>query len=234
MYKKQKILSIIIARGGSKGLKNKNLKKLGKHPLVAWPMLAAKKSKLLDQIVLSSDSVKIIRVAKKYNIEVPFIRPKNISTNNTSSREVVLHAINFFRKKNSFFDYVILLEPTSPLTNHLDIDKGIKQLINRYKRADSLVSVSKCESQHPVFHYQKNRKNMLKKKFFKNIKYLNRQNLSKVFYLDGSLYLSKVNAFLKYKDFIGSRTIGMEMPKYKSFEIDDKIDFMIYKNLIKL
>lgn len=234
MYKKKKILSVIIARGGSKGLKNKNLIKLGKHPLVAWPILAAKKSKLLDNVIISTDSKKIIKAVKKYNITVPFVRPKNISTGNASSREVIMHAINYYKKRKIIYDYVILLEPTSPLTSHHDIDKSIKFLINRSKNADALVSVSKCESQHPVFQYEKNKKNILKKKFFKNIKYLNRQNLSKVYYLDGSLYISKVDSFIKLKDFMGPKTLGIEMPKRQSFEIDDKLDFLIFKNLIKL
>jgi N-acylneuraminate cytidylyltransferase/CMP-N,N'-diacetyllegionaminic acid synthase len=97
------------------------------------------------------------------------------------------------------------------------------------------VSVSESESQHPVFQFKKNKKEIIKKLFFKKIKYLNRQNLKKVYYLDGSLYISKVKSFLSIKDFItNNKTIGFLSDKIKSFEIDDDIDFFILKNLLQL
>lgn len=234
MYKRKKFLAIIIARKGSKGLKNKNILNLNGTPLVAYPIIAAKKSKFIDKVIVSTDSKIIKNIAKHYKADIPFMRPKLLSGDKISSRAVVLHALNFF-KKNESFDYVILLEPTSPLTNFKDINKAIKILVNNESYADSLVSIGKSTSQHPIFQFVKNNKNILKKLFYKKINYLNRQELNDVYYLDGSLYISKITKFIKIKDFLSNdRTIGLLLPKIKWFEIDDQLDFFVMKNLTKL
>jgi N-acylneuraminate cytidylyltransferase/CMP-N,N'-diacetyllegionaminic acid synthase len=163
------------------------------------------------------------------------MRPKLLSGDKISSRVVVLHALNFLKKKNESFDYVILLEPTSPLTNFKDINKAIKILVNNESFADSLVSVGKATSQHPIFQFKKSKNNILKKLFYKKINYLNRQELNDVYYLDGSLYISKITKFIKIKDFLSNdRTIGLLLPKIKWFEVDDELDFSVMKNLTKL
>ena len=98
-----KILGIIPARAGSKGLKDKNILKLNKKPLIAWSILAAKKSKVLSKVIVSTDSLKISRIAKKYGAEVPFMRPAKYSGDNAKSSDLIIHALNFFiKKKNSF------------------------------------------------------------------------------------------------------------------------------------
>jgi CMP-N,N'-diacetyllegionaminic acid synthase len=235
MYKKKSFLAVIIARKGSKGLKNKNILKLNRIPLVAYPIIAAKKSHFIDRVIVSTDSKVIKNIAKYYNADVPFIRPKQLSGDKISSRAVVLHAINFLKKNGESFDYVLLLEPTSPLTNFKDINKAIKILVNNESYADSLVSIGKSTSQHPIFQFEKNNKSILKKLFYKKINYLNRQELNDVYYLDGSLYISKIKKFIKIKDFLSNgRTIGLLLSKIKFFEIDDHLDFLIMKNLIKL
>ena len=235
MYKRKKILAVIIARKGSKGLKNKNILNLNRTPLVAYPIIAAKKSKFIDKVIVSTDSKIIKNIAKHYKADIPFMRPKLLSGDKISSRAVVLHALNFFKKKNESFDYVILLEPTSPLTNFKDINKAIKILVNNESFADSLVSVGKSTSQHPIFQFKKSKNNILKKLFYKKINYLNRQELNDVYYLDGSLYISKITKFIKIKDFLSNdRTIGLLLPKIKWFEIDDQLDFFVMKNLTKL
>ena len=103
MLKNQKVICIIPARKGSKGLKNKNIKKLKNIPLIAWSILVAKKCKMIDEIIVSTDSKKISKIAKKYGAKVPFLRPSNLATDKSSSFEVLKHAINFYKKKKSFF-----------------------------------------------------------------------------------------------------------------------------------
>ena len=152
----KKILSIILAREGSKGIKDKNIKKLGKLPLIAWTIKEALKSKKNLTVYLSTDSKKIANIGKKYGAEVPFIRPKKFAKDTSSSVDAIEHAINFLKKKGLTFDYVLLLEPTSPLRTHKDIDKSINKIMsNNY---DSLVSVSKLESFHPSFYIIKIKK----------------------------------------------------------------------------
>ena len=99
MFKKKKILCVIPARAGSKGLRNKNTAKLGNQPLIAWPIRAALKSKYLDMIVVSTDSLRISKIAKKYGADVPFLRPQKFATDSASSVDVIKHAIKFLEKK---------------------------------------------------------------------------------------------------------------------------------------
>ena len=98
-----KNLAIIPARGGSKGLKNKNILKFNNKPLLAWSIIAAKKSKLFSKIIVSTDSKKIAVIAKKYGAEVPFLRPKKLSSDRSKSVDLVIHALDFYKKKNLFF-----------------------------------------------------------------------------------------------------------------------------------
>ena len=98
---KKKVLCIIPARKGSKGLKNKNIKMLNKIPLIAWSILVAKKCKQIDEIIVSTDSIKISKIAKTYGAKVPFIRPKKFATDKSSSFSVLKHAIDFFKKKKN-------------------------------------------------------------------------------------------------------------------------------------
>lgn len=231
MINKQSVLGIIPARGGSKGIKNKNLIKLNNYPLIYWPIKALKKSKYVDNFILSSDSKKISKVANQFNCKTPFLRPKSISKDNSSSIELVIHALNYFKNQNIKYDYVVLLEPTSPLTTANDIDKAIKMLEKKKSIADSIVGVSKNISLHPKFNYKIDKKGLIK--FKKKTYSQRRQNLSDNYFLDGSLYISKVPSIFNLKTFYHKKTLSFITPKWKSFELDDKVDLIILNSLIK-
>ena len=236
MYKDKKILAVVIARENSKGLKDKNLKILINKPLVMWPIHAALGSKYIDKVLLSTDSMKIVNKVKKrvknYKFFIPFIRPKNLATSKSNSRDVVIHAIKFLQNRKIFFFFLLMLEPTSPSTTNRDIDNAIKKLISS-KNSNSLVSVGQVESQHEIFQFELSKNMHLKRKKTKKYRYLNRQKLPKKYYLDGSLYISRIKTFLKDKDFIGEKTLSYIMPKFKNFEIDDKFDLLLARELIK-
>jgi CMP-N,N'-diacetyllegionaminic acid synthase len=230
MINKKRILCIVTARKNSKGLKNKNIKKINGKELFLWPLYAAKKSQYIDEIIISTDSEKIISIAKKNNFHAPFKRPARLATDKSSSSDVILHALNFFKNKNINFDYVVILEPTSPLTTTSDIDKAIKLIVK--KKTESLVSVCKSERYHPYFHYKLSKK-LLLKNFFKKINHVRRQDLPSSYFLDGSIYILRVKYFLKKKKIINNKMTGFVISKIKSFEIDDKIDYEIIKFLKK-
>lgn len=122
-----KILAIIPARGGSKGVPRKNIRDLAGKPLIAWTIEEAKKSKYITRLILSSEDEEIIEAAKKYGCEVPFVRPIELAQDNTPGIEPVLHAI----EKCPGYDYVLLLQPTSPLRTVEDIDGCIEFLLNK-------------------------------------------------------------------------------------------------------
>lgn len=229
MINNKKVLGIIPARGGSKGLKNKNVLNLNGYPLIYWPIKALKNSKYVDKFILSSDSKKITKIANKYKCPTPFLRPKSLAKDTSSTIDVVIHAIDYFKSKNLYFDYVILLEPTSPLTSSDDVNKAIEKL-DKNKKAHSIVGISKNINQHPSFTVSLSNKKYLK---FLDKKFKRRQEISDLYFLDGSLYISKVEALMKYKSFYHNKTLGFIMPKWKSFEIDDYIDFLIISTLMK-
>ena len=232
MINKHKVLAIIPARKNSKGLKNKNKLKFNKKPLFFWPLNAAIKSKYIDKIVLSSDDNDILRFSKNFN-EVLFLkRPKKFAKDNSKSFDVIKHTIQFLNKKNNYFDYIVLIEPTSPLTNNNDIDITLKKLHTKRKIADSIVSISKNEKYHPDFNFFLHKNGLIKS--YKNRNYnKRRQELSKLYFIDGSIYISKVDKILKYETFLHKKTIGSVLENYKSIEIDNYIDFFIFENLSK-
>ena len=226
------LLTIIPARGGSKGIKNKNIKKLCGYPLIAWTILTAKKSKYIKQIVVSTDSKKIANVSRKYGATVPFIRPKKYATDKASSFSILKHAINFFNSKNINFDYVILLEPTSPLRQVEDIDNCIKKVLR--KKIDTMVSVTKVICQHPRFIYSINKKNILVPYITNNDNlYMRRQDIDPLYYLEGSIYLSRIKTLMEKKTFYHNKTVAYKIEKWKSLEIDDIDDFNFAKYYIK-
>ena len=234
---KQKIIAIILAKGTSTGLKNKNIRPINNKPLIFWPINAAKKSKYINQVVVSTESVKIKKVAQRFGASVPFMRPKNLAKSNSSSIDGVIHCLNHFKKNKIEFDYVVLLEPTSPLTSHKDINKALSILHKNRRKASSIVGVSKNISHHPSF-LVKIRSNGKLKPYLKKFDSTMRQKISPLYFFDGSIYISKVETIFRKKTFYHDNTLPYVTHKYKSFEIDDIIDHIcveaIFKNKKKI
>lgn len=229
---KKKIICIITARKNSKGIKNKNLKKINNKELIFYPIKAAKKSKLIDQVVVTTDSKRIANISKKYGAYVPFLRPKKFSTDNAKSFDAINHCLNFFFKKKIYYDYFVLLEPTSPFTTTKDINRGIKKLLKNEKIAEALVTVTKVEQAHPNFLSRIKKNHLIRPYQTKNFNFKRRQDLSKLYFFDGSLYVSNVNSYLKKKTFNHDKTLAFELPKYKSIEIDDLTDLKLAKLIL--
>ena len=217
MFKKFKILGIIPARSGSKRVPNKNIVEIKNKPLINWTIEEAKKSKYLDKIVLSTDSKKIAEHGKNLGIDVPFLRPKLYSTDNSSSLLMIDHAL----KKVKGFDYAVLLQPTSPLRIYQDIDESIKSCIN--SGSDSCVSVKELQNENLCYVENKNGKliNLFKKRLEK-----------KIFVLNGAIYMFKVSFFEKNKVLFSNKTIKYLMPIERSLDIDTKSDLEEFKLIL--
>src|SRR3990172_8434607 len=147
MYKGKSVLGIIPARGGSKGLSRKNIRLLAGKPLIAWTIEQANTSKYLDKVIVNTDDQQIADTAKKYGADVPFLRPRELAGDTTPMIDVIFHTLNFFKNSGTAFDYLALLEPTSPLRADHDIDNAIQKLISETD-ADSLVSVGEVHLEH--------------------------------------------------------------------------------------
>ena len=165
------------------------------------------------------------------NAEVPFLRPKILANDTASSASVILHLLRYLEKKKRIFNNILLLEPTSPLREPKDINKCLSIL--KQKKNASVVGVVRAYNTHPSFMYRRLSKGVLIPIQKKKMKSLRRQDLSKVFYPEGTIYGSSVEAFRKHKSFYHSRTYGYVVPKWKSLEIDDIYDFIMVEALMK-
>ncbi len=227
-----RVLVIITARSGSKGLPGKNSKNLNGKPLIAWPILAAKGSSYVDKIIVSTDGEYIARIAQEYGADVPFIRPEELAQDTSTSIDVVEHVLDFLAQQQENFDYLVLLEPTSPLTECIDIDNAIEQLHNNTVNAKAIVGVTAVEDSHPDFCLSVNNKGCIVS-YQENFSSPRRQEISDVYRFDGSLYISDISTLLEKKSFYHQQTLPYIVPKWKSFEIDDLTDFICIEAIMK-
>lgn len=229
---KNRYLAIIPARKGSKRLPNKNILKFGGKPLIAWTIEAALKSKYINEVMVTTDSDEIAEISKIFGAKVPFIRPNELATDKASSYDVVKHAIDFYRQKDQIFDYIILLQPTSPLRDYDDIDKAIKLQIE--KNANSVTSV--CEMDHSP-QWSNTLPNDNSMKGFINPEVIGKrsQDLETYYRLNGAIYIAKTGSFINDKAFISnSMSFAYKMDKKTSIDIDDKMDFYFAQFLLSI
>lgn len=232
MYKDKKFIAIIPARSGSKGLPDKNIKILNGKPLIAWSIETALECKYIDEVVVSTDSQKYAGISKEYGANVPFIRPVEYATDTASRKEVIEHTINFYKQNGKKFDYIVFLEPTSPLRTVDDLNIAIEQLMENKNGAESIVGVCELESFHPAFLIK------LQNGFLEFLdsnqqsKVLRRQDLETFYFYEGSLYISDVDKYLQ-KEFYHNKTIGYVVPRWKSLEIDEIEDFIMIEAIMK-
>lgn len=232
MYKGKKILAIIPARGGSKGLPGKNIKDLCGKPLIAWSIEHAQRSLYVDEIFISTDSWEIADVAEQYGVPVPELRPAELAVDTAPSSAFIVYTLEKYRKEGKHFDYFILLEPTSPLRDVEDVDKSIAQLIDT-PDAESIIGVCQSEAGHPNF-LDTIKENGFLEPYEKDARVMRRQDLSSVYFHEGSVYVSDVEAYLRRKTFYHEKTLPYVVPKWKSFEVDDIVDFTIIEAIMKL
>ena len=225
------VLGLILARGGSKGLPGKNVRPLRGKPLIGWTIDAAKKSTVLDALVLSTDAEDIAATGRALGAEVPFMRPTHLASDTSTSMDAIAHAVQWLADAGRTFEYLVLLEPTSPLREASDIDTAVTKL--HATGADSIVSVTRAESAHPAFMYFKSDKDVLKPFVADGDRSARRQDTAPVFFLEGTVYASRIESLLRRRSFYHEGTLGLEVPKWKSPEIDDEVDFLLVEAIMK-
>ncbi len=226
MIDEKSVLTIIPARGGSKGIPRKNIKLLSGKPLIAWTIEEAGKSKYIDRLILSSDDEEIISAAKKYGCEVPFVRPEELAKDDTPGIEPVLHAIRTLPEK---YDYTVLLQPTSPLRSVRDIDSCIELCIR--KKLPFCVSVTEVDKS-PYWMFRMDSSGHLTHLLKNKGDISRRQILPEIFALNGAVYIAETDRLREKKTFIQPETVGFPMPKSRSLDIDTVSDFMLAEFLI--
>ena len=225
-----KTLGLITARKGSKGIPGKNIKMINNKPLISWTIEQALDSQVLDDIVISTDSEEIIEIGKTYGIKPCFTRPESLSQDSSSHIDVVLHSLSWLEKNKYLPQYVMLLQPTSPLRTAQDIKNCIN--IAKDSDLDSIVSISKTPV-HPFQMKKISTDGMIYDYEKKPNKYIPRQDHPNVFFTNGAIYLTKAEIILKQKTFFPKNTIGYEMPYKRSIDIDDEFDFFICDKILK-
>ncbi|MHC1682466.1 MAG: acylneuraminate cytidylyltransferase family protein [Clostridiaceae bacterium] len=225
----QRVLAIIPARGGSKGVPRKNIKLLNKKPLISYTIEAGKKSKYIDRVVISTEDEEISSICKKYGAEVPCLRPEELADDNSPTVDALVHMINYLKEKENYYpDYICLLQCTSPLRTYQDIDCAIEKLLTT--NSDGVISV--CEAE--VNPYWTNVFKDDKLKYFlpkgKNI--TRRQDLPKVYRVNGAIYIVKTDLFLKEKTIEPENATGYIMSNENSIDIDTLLDFKFAEVLL--
>ncbi|UWZ97347.1 acylneuraminate cytidylyltransferase family protein [Vibrio splendidus] len=231
MINGKKVLAVIPARGGSKGLPRKNVRDLCGTPLIGWPIKAALNSKYVDRVVVTTDDKNIAEVAKNEGAEVPFLRPARFATDESPSSEAILHAIDFCETKEKY-EYVVLLEPTSPLTESQDVDAALEML--SASGSSAIVGIADVADSHPEFCVQKLGNGKITKygeAGFSMPK--RRQDLDTVYAFDGTLYISEIGTYKKHQTFYHENTIGYISKPWKKYEVDSLIDFFVIEAMMK-
>ena len=226
------ILGITLARSGSKGIKNKNLAKINGKPLIYYTIKEAKKTKEITKYIVSTDSSKIKKVAQKYKVEVPFLRPKKFSQDSSSSASALKHALieceKIFNKK---FDYVVELMATNPLKKASDIKNVIKILLKN--KSDSVIAVNQLFDHHPA-RIKKIVKGKLYDFAIKEELESRRQDLKPNAYIrSGSIYAMSRRYVMNEKRYFSGKSLAYILPLERTINIDDKNDLIIAKYKLK-
>lgn len=227
-----KVLGLIPARGGSKGVPRKNIKLLCGKPLLAYTVESALQAKCLSKVILSTEDEEIAKIGKSLGVEVPFMRPEELASDTAATLPVVLHAVQALEVKGERFDAVCLLQPTNPLRRAEDIDRCVELL--KKTGADSVISVLPVPHEYnPKWVYWETTDGNLILSTGESEPISRRQDLPPAFHREGSIYVIETRALLKYRNLYGKKVLGYKMEPKNAINIDTIEDWGIAENLIK-
>lgn len=226
-----KVLAIIPARGGSKGVRDKNIREVGGQPLITYAIEAALQSKKLTRVVVSTDSPKIAAVAKSAGVEI-MMRPDTLAEDHSPIKEVIEYVLHELKSANAEeFDLIVLLQPTSPIRTGENIDEVITMF--KENAVDGVISVVPMDDVHPARMYTTDREQWMKP-FLDSGETLQRQELPVVYYRNGCIYAVRTEAFFKEKTLMVRRKKAYVMKREHLANIDDERDLIIADVLVKM
>jgi CMP-N,N'-diacetyllegionaminic acid synthase len=216
-----RVLGLITARGGSKGLPGKNILDFKGKPLIVWSIQQAIACKLISKVIVSTDDERIAEVSKKSHAEIPFMRPAQLATDEASSLDVALHALDYFEARGEAFDILVLLQPTSPLRRTSDLDRLTEGLIENWETVDASILVAPFKpSPSHAFNIINDR--LVLSKQFQNDR---RQNLTDYYASYGLGWAIKTKTLRSEKTFYPNRNLAIIIKKEQAVDIDDQADF---------
>ena len=222
-----KTLVVIPARSGSKGLPDKNIKSLNGKPLIHYSIEVAQQIFNNEDICISTDSDKYIKIAEQTGLKVPFVRPETLSTDNATTQDVLLHCLGFYEQKGVFYDYILLLQPTSPFREKKHLEDI---LMANIEESDMIVSVKETDSNPYYVLLEENEEGYLKR--LMKGKFTRRQDCPKVYEYNGSIYLIKVSSLKEKLISNFTKIKKYEMHSKYSLDIDSEIDFKLAEILL--
>ena len=220
-------MALIPARGGSKGIKRKNIKELNGLPLIAHSILAGKESVYIDHVFVSTEDTEIAQIAQKYGADIPSMRPKELAQDESTTLEVVLHALKHFVNADEW-DALILLQPTQPLRTAKDIDKAI-QTFYKYGRK-GLVSVSEVKESPLLMRFYEKDQTLIK--LLEQSSSVRRQDMPQYYRVNGAIYINAIETICQETSF-NDNPIGYKMEVSHSVDIDEEVDFALANYYIK-
>jgi CMP-N,N'-diacetyllegionaminic acid synthase len=232
MIQGKKVLAIIPARGGSKGLPGKNIRPMCGKPLIVWSIEKGALSKYVDTLLVTTDSPKIAEIAKAAGAHVPFLRPHKLAMDYSTTYDAIRHALKFLNdNEGKTFDYVVLLEPTSPLREDDDVDKMLEHLHENASDCDSIISVGEMD-EHPSI--VKRIKGSRLEPFCPDIPQTKRrQDNEPAYFPFGVAYIAKTDVLLREDTFYTKRSTYFRIKRYQNYEIDDIYGFLCAETMMR-
>lgn len=220
------VLAIIPARGGSKGVPRKNLRPLGDRPLIAWSIAAAKQSRYIDKVLVTSDDAEILEAARRWGCGAMIRRPAELASDEAPLEGALIHALDH---ADASYDYIVLLQPTSPFRTPGDIDETISLCLSA--KASACLSI--CEpSKSPYWMCNRTQDGHLKPILVLETPATRRQDLPRAYALNGAVYVADIPWFRSNRTFYNDETIGYVMPQDRSLDIDTEFDFALADALV--
>lgn len=223
MYKNRKILAIIPARGGSKGVPFKNIIEVGGKPLIKYSIDCARESKYIDRTIISTDSLEIKRTAESCGGDVPFLRPAELAQDTSKTIDCLVHAVNWLKERGEEYDYLILLQNTVPLRKGWQIDEAVEKLFN--SNARSLVSVTEVD-EHPILMRTLNEDDTVKNLLNMNST-VRRQDFPKFYKVDGAIYIQKLDEYFNLETSLNDGKLAYILDRKYSTDIDSYLDIKV-------
>jgi CMP-N-acetylneuraminic acid synthetase len=232
MLNDKHVLGIIPARGGSKRLPRKNLLNLAGRPMITYTIEAGLQSAFIDELLVSTDDLEIAGISSAWGAQVPFMRPSALAKDESSTFEVIQHAIDYYKEeKEKEFEYIILLQPTSPLRDCTEIDRAM--MLFQSKEADAVISVSECD--HSPLWCNTLPDTLAMDKFLsEDIKNKRSQELDKYYRLNGAIYICRISSLMEQKTlFLQDNIFAFLMPREKSVDVDTMLDLMMCETILQ-
>jgi len=224
-------LAVITARGGSKGVPNKNIRPIGGRPLLDYSIEVGKRCKHVSRTVVTTDSEAIKDVAVRAGADVPFLRPAELATDTATQEDTIVHAMDFYEKQGERYDYVCLIQPTAPLRQVASLDRGF-ELLAANPDAESVFSVTECEFS-PLYVNTLRPDGYLRDWMDEKYKTAQRQEIPVFYRLNALVTISRWEAFRKNRSFLHDRAMHLVVDRVEASDIDEPVDFFVVKQLLE-